>query len=290
MSLALQLLFNTLIVGALYALLASGFSLIYSVTKILHLAHGATVVLVAYIFFSLGVTHHLNLVLAGGLAILAGTVIGAAAYPLVYLPLKRRQAKWVAYLVSTLALLTIGLNVIQLWYGPGVHGISTFAGSRVWEVAGAQISTLQLIIIGTAIVLLATVSLFLKRSRLGVAMRAVADNETVAEIIGINAARESLITFALGSFLAGVAAVFISLELNLEPQMGTHFAVKIFTAAVIGGISSVPGALIGSFLIALAEQLAVWYVGAGFRDAIAFLLLFIFLLIRPQGIFGIRKR
>lgn len=286
MSIALQLFFNTLIVGALYALLASGFSLIYSVTKILHLAHGATVVLVAYIFFSLGVTHDLNLVLAGALAILVGTIIGAAVYPLVYLPLKRRQAKWVAYLVGTLALLTIGLNLVQLWYGPGVHDISTFAGSRVWHLIGAQISTLQLVIIGTAMALLAALWVFLKKSRLGIAMRAVSDNETVAEIIGINAVKVSFITFILGSFLAGVAAVLVSLELNLEPQMGIRFAVKIFTAAVIGGIGSVPGALLGSFLIAFSEQLGIWYIGAGFKDAVAFLLLFVFLLVRPQGILG----
>lgn len=286
MSVFWQILFNTLIAGALYALLASGFSLIYSVTKILHLAHGATVVLAAYIFFWLGVTHELNLWLAAILAVLSGTVIGAAAYPLVYLPLKKRQAKWVAYLVATLALLTIGLNLIQLFFGPGVHDIGTFNGSHVWRVAGAQITSLQIGIVCAALVLLAAVSWFLKKSRLGIAMRAVSDNETVAEIIGINSSRVSFIAFILGSLLAGVAAVLISLELNLEPQMGMRFAVKIFTAAIIGGIGSVPGALLGSFLMALSENLAVWYVNSGFKDAVAFILLFVFLLWRPQGIWG----
>ena len=120
-------------------------------------------------------------------------------------------------------------------------------------------------------------------------MRAVADNKDVAEIVGISAKKIFAWSFVVGSLIAGVVGILISLEQNLEPLMGTNLMIKGFTGAVVGGIASVPGAILGSFLLGFAENFGVLFLPSGYKDAIAFVLLFVFLLFRPQGLLGIKR-
>jgi len=120
-------------------------------------------------------------------------------------------------------------------------------------------------------------------------MRAVADNKELASIVGIDHRRVSDYAFFIGSSLAGIAGILIGLEQNLEPVMGTSLMIKGFTGAIIGGITSVPASIIGSYLLGLVENFGIWYLPSGYKDAIAFTLLFLFLLFRPSGMFGIDK-
>ena len=120
-------------------------------------------------------------------------------------------------------------------------------------------------------------------------MRAVAGNKDAAEIVGISAEKIYSRSFIIGSAIAGIAAILVGLEQNLQPMMGTNLMIKGFTAAIIGGIGSVPGAILGSFLLGFAENYGIWFLPSGYKDAIAFVILFIFLLFRPYGILGIRK-
>ena len=129
----------------------------------------------------------------------------------------------------------------------------------------------------------------MKKTKIGKAMRAVADNKDVAEIVGISSEKIYLWVFAIGSLIAGVSGILVGLEQNLEPMMGGNLMIKGFTAAIIGGIDSVPGAILGSFLLGFAENFGIWFLPSGYKDAIAFIILFIFLLFRPQGILGIKK-
>ena len=121
-------------------------------------------------------------------------------------------------------------------------------------------------------------------------MRAVSDNKDVAEIVGISSEKIYSWSFIIGSAIAGVAAILIGLEQNLDPYMGTNLMIKGFAAAIIGGIGSVYGAVLGAFLLGVVENFGIWYLPSGYKDAIAFILLFIFLLFRPQGILGIKRR
>jgi len=130
----------------------------------------------------------------------------------------------------------------------------------------------------------------MKKTRIGKAMRAVADNKDMAEVIGISSEKIYSAVFMVGSAVAGIVAILVGLEQNLEPTMGTNLMIKGFTAAIIGGIGSVPGAILGSYLLGFAENFGIWFLPSGYKDAIAFIILFIFLLFRHQGILGIKKK
>jgi branched-chain amino acid transport system permease protein len=129
----------------------------------------------------------------------------------------------------------------------------------------------------------------MKKTKIGKAMRAVSDNKDVAEILGISSEKIYNWSFIIGSAIAGIAGILISLEQSLEPTMGTGLIIKGFTAAIIGGIGSIPGAILGAFLLGFAENFGIWYLPSGYKDAIAFVLLFLFLLFRPNGILGIKR-
>jgi branched-chain amino acid transport system permease protein len=130
----------------------------------------------------------------------------------------------------------------------------------------------------------------MKKTKIGKAMRAVADNKDVAEIVGISSEKIYAYSFIVGSAIAGIAGILVGLEQNLEPTMGTNLMIKGFTGAIIGGIGSVPGAILGSFLLGLVENFGIWFLPSGYKDAIAFVILFIFLLFRHQGILGLKKQ
>jgi len=192
-------------------------------------------------------------------------------------------------LIASIALLILFESLILLFFGADVKTINLIKVEKGLEFFGAIITPLQIVIIITSVVLLVLLFIFMKRTKLGKAMRAVSDNKDVAEIVGISSKRIFAWSFIIGSAVAGVAGILIGLEQNLEPTMGTNLMIKGFTGAIIGGIGSVPGAILGSFLLGLAENFGIWFLPSGYKDAIAFVILFAFLLFRPQGILGIKK-
>jgi len=290
MSLVLQLLMNGLIAGAIYALVASGFSLIYSTNKFVHFAHGSAVAVSAYFLYLLFSMFHFEFFLSVFLVILFAGAFGLLMDKAVYSQLRKRKASGLILLIASIALLIFFESMILLFFGADVKTINLIKVEKGWEFFGAIITPLQIVIIITSIVLLALLFVFMKRTRLGKAMRAVSDNKDVAEIMGISSTRIFAWSFVIGSAVAGVAGILIGLEQNLEPTMGTNLMIKGFTGAIIGGVGSVPGAILGSFLLGLAENFGIWFLPSGYKDAIAFVILFIFLIFRPQGILGIKKQ
>jgi branched-subunit amino acid ABC-type transport system permease component len=289
MSLFLQLLVNGLIAGAIYSLVASGFSLIYSVNKFVHFAHGSTIAVSAYVLFFLFSGLKIDFYLSCVLAIIFAGVFGFLMLRFVYEPLRNKKASSLILLVASIALLILFESLILLFFGADVKTINFIKVEKGLELFGAIITPLQLVIIISSVALLVLLFLFMKFTKLGKAMRAVADNKDVAEIVGISSKRIFAWSFVLGSAIAGVGGVLIALEQNLEPMLGTSLMIKGFTGAIIGGVGSVPGAVLGSFLLGLAENFGIWYLPSGYKDAIAFVILFAFLLFRPQGILGIKK-
>ncbi len=290
MSLLLQLAVNGLIAGSIYALIASGFSLIYGTNKFMHFAHGISVVVAGYFIFTLFTLWKTNFYLAFLLTLILSGLFGAGMYRLIYLPLQKRKASNVILLMASIAILILFQNLVQAIFGADVKTLNLIKVSKGISIFGAIITPLQITIVLSSLALLIGLYFFMKKSKLGRDMRAVADNKELAAVVGINERKVVDYSFIIGSVLAGVAGVLIGLEQNLEPAMGTTLVIKGFTGAVIGGISSVPASILGSYILGFAENFGIWYLPSGYKDAIAFVLLFIFLLFRPSGLFGVKVR
>jgi len=286
MAIATQLILNGIIAGAIYALVASGFSLIYSVTKFMHLAHGAVLALGAYLLYTFSAG--MNFWLAVILTLICTSFAGVLIDWLVYRPLRKRKASGAVLLIASIAVLILVNSLILALWGADVKTVPT--RNPVFDVIGARITLIQIIIIIVSVVLLFALWFLMKRTKLGKAMRAVADNKEVAQTVGINPERIYTYTFAIGSFLAGVAGILIGIEQNLYPIMGLSLIIKGFTGAVIGSLASVPGSVLGSLILGLVENIGIWWLPSGYKDAIAFVLLFIFLLFKPSGLLGVKVR
>jgi len=208
---------------------------------------------------------------------------------LVYERLRQRQASSVILLIASVALLFLLESLILMFFGADVKTIGYIKVAKGLEFFGAIITPLQIVIIAVSVILLALLFFLMKKTKMGKAMRAVADNKEVAEIVGISAKKVYYWSLSLGSAIAGIAGILVGLEQNLNPTMGTGLIIKGFTGAVIGGIGSVPGAIFGSFVLGLAENFGIWWLPSGYKDAIAFVILFIFLLFLPRGILGVKR-
>lgn len=257
MAVAVQLILNGIIAGAVYALVATGFSLIYSVTKFMHFAHGAVVAIGAYLMYTFSVTAGLNFWLAIVLTLLLTGCVGMVMNWLVYKPLRKRNASSAVLLIASIALMILVNAAILAVWGASVKSIPT--ENPVFDVLGARVTLIQITIIVTSLILLLVLWLLMKRTKLGKAMRAVSDNKTVAQTVGINPERMYTFTFFIGSMLAGVAGILIVLEQNAFPQMGMSLIIKGFTGAVIGSLASVPGAVLGSMILGLSENIGIWW-------------------------------
>ena len=280
-----QLIANGIIAGGIYALIAIGFSMTYGLLRFINIAHGSLYVIGAYLaflFFSLG----LPIIAAFILAVLGGALCGVAMNLSVYKPLRSRKSNSLIMLLASLGIFIFVENLIIALFGAEVKTIRTGPITQGFDVLGAIITQTQFTIIGVAIVTLVLVELFLTRTKTGKAMRATADNKDVAQVIGINVERITLYIFALASALAASAGVLIAIEQNLEPTMGLAAIIAGFTAAVVGGLGNIRGAVAGAFLLGLVENIGIWFLPSGYKSAIAFVVLVAFLLFRPQGLFG----
>jgi branched-chain amino acid transport system permease protein len=284
-----QLLINGLIAGAIYALVACGFALIYSTAKFVHFAHGSTVAVASYVLYSLFSQLGLNFWLAIVSTIIFAGIFGWLVNKIIYQPLRKRKASNVILLIASTGLLILIESLLLLVFGADVKTIGFIKIAEGLEIFGAIITPLQIVIIAVSVALLVLLFFFMKKTRLGKAMRAVADNKEVAEIVGISSKKIYSWSFVIGSAIAGIAGILVGLEQNLEPMMGTNLMIKGFTGAIVGGITSVPGAVLGSFVLGLVENFGIWWLPSGYKDAIAFGILFIFLIFRPQGILGVRR-
>jgi len=290
-----QLIVNGIIAGSIYALIAIGFTVIYKTVKFFHLAHGAVYTAGAYLTYSMvklnldnGVWA-LDWVLAFFVGIIGAGVLGILIDRVVYYPLRKQNASNLIFLLASFGVFIFLQNLIQLIYGAQILTIRTGPVKEGHHFLGAVITDVQITILLVSLVCLIGLWVFIQKTRLGKAMRAVSDDPIAANVVGINPEKIILFSFAIGSALAGLAGILISFETNIEPTMGFNAILKGIIASIVGGIGSIPGAVLGGFFLGLAENLGVWKIQAGWKDAIAFAILIIFLLIRPWGILGNRR-
>ena len=281
-----QLLLNGIIAGSVYALIAAGFSLIYSVTKFMHFAHGAVLAMGGYLLFLFTNILGMNFALSVLITLILTSLLGAAINGTVYKQLRKRRASNAILLISSMALLIFFNALILALFGADGKTLKISAYKNVYEFFTLRITTFQLWTILMAFIILIFMYLLIKKTRLGKAMRAVSDNKDVAKVVGINPERIYTYTFLIASFLAAIAGMLIGLDQNLYPTMGIIYVIMGFTAAVVGGINYVPGAVVGGLVVGLVENLGIWVLPTAYKGAIVFTLLFVFLIFRPQGILG----
>lgn len=275
---------NGLVIGNVYALVAIGFSLIFGVTNLINFAQGSLLMVGAFLAYT-GVAAGLPLVLAVPLAIAGATVLGMLIERVALRPLE--SAPWIAPLLSTLALTFIIDQAAEIIWTPEAHRFPTPFGSVSWGIGAAYVTGVDAAILILSLVIMAALYLFLTRSWYGRALRAMSQDLDAARQMGVPVDRLRQIAFGLGAALAAVAGVMIATyHGTVHPQMGVSFGLKGFTAALLGGLASIPGAVLGGLLLGVLEALTVGYVGEGFRDMVAFSLLLVILTIRPQGLLG----
>lgn len=284
-----QLLANGIIAGSLYALIAVGFSLIYTTNRFLHFAHGSVAIAGGYMLYTLFDLWGVNFYLSAVLVVVLTGLLGCLLFAAVYRPLQKKKSASTILLIAGLGLLLLLENIISLIFGADVKTIDFLTVAEGRQIWGAYITPLQMVIVGTSVVFLGLVSIFIYKTKIGKIIRAVADNPELASVTGIAITRIQYLGFFIGSALSGVAGILIALEQNIEPSQGVYLMIKGFTGAVIGGVSSIPGALLGSYVLGLVENFGIWYLPSQFKDAIAFGFLLLFLLLRPYGILGINK-
>lgn len=215
--------------------------------------------------------------------------VGLAIDRFVYRPLRKRKAANLVYLIASFGVFVFIQNLLQLIYGAQILSVRTGPVVEGHHVLGAVITNIQILILAVSILFLIGLWFFIQRSKLGKAMRAVADDPMAASTVGINPDKIIMTSFLLGSSLAGAAGVLVSYETNLQPTMGFNAILKGIIAAIVGGIGSIPGAVLGGFFLGIVENLGIWKIQSGWKDSIAFLVLILFLVFRPGGIMGVKQ-
>jgi branched-chain amino acid transport system permease protein len=288
--LLLQLLVDGLQLGALYALMAVGFAVIFGSTKIFHYAHGTTYILVGYLFYWMAEQLHVPWWLAAAFAAFAGVVFGVALDRFVYRPIQRDEGSFFTVFVASFGVGVIAENVVVILFGASFVSISTPL-TRVQDIGGGiVISYLGMFSVVIAIALFAFLNWFLAKTDVGVALRALSENPELVRGFGLNPRKLSQYAFAIGSLLVAPAALVATCVTGLTPSAGHRIVLISIAASIIGGIGSLRGAGLGGLILGLAESTAVWKLSTGWSEAVAFLILFCFILARPAGLFGIRAR
>jgi len=282
-----QLVVNGIIAGSEYALLAIGLTLIFGILRLIHFAHGEVAMVGAYTAFAVSSILGLPLFIGFIAAIAVGTVLGLVVNRFAFRPLRRQHL--LMPLIAAIAVSIILQNVIALFFGNEIKTYALGPVEKGMEIAGFIITKTQVLIIIVALALMILTWLFLKKTKVGRQVEAVADNRDLAESVGIDSEKVINYAFGFGSALAAAGGVLIAMETNLEPMMGLMPNIKAFAAMIVGGVGSVPGAILGSYFIGLAENIGIWFLPSGYKDAIAFFILVVFLLVRPRGILGKKK-
>ena len=282
-----QLVLNGLVSGATYALLAVGFAIIYNCTRIFHIAHGAVFTFAGYALYVVAVQFGAGYWLAVPLAIVSAALLGIAMEVAIYRPLRVMGGGGNSALIASLgmasliqALLTIGFGTDTRTLREGALQSFTFDGLAV---TGLHVANML-----TVIVIFPLLQLFLSRTRHGMAIRALADNPALAAAQGIDPGRTYILVYGLGSALAAIAALLVTFDLGVRPDMGFNVVFLAVVAVIIGGVGYLPGALLGAFALGLLQQISTWQIDTAWQNGVTFGVLMLFLIARPQGIFGSR--
>lgn len=285
----LEQLINGLSTGSIYALIALGYTMVYGIAKMINFAHGDIIMVGAYALYVAVLTLHVPVIPAVLITIAVCSVLGITVEKVAYKPLRKAPplavlitAIGVSYLLQNLALLIFNATPIPFQSVIKVPSV---------KIGGLTISGITLVTMAIMLISMILLTLFINKTKAGSAMRAVSEDKGAAELMGINVNQTISMTFAIGSALAAVAGIlYICQYQSLRPTLGALPGIKAFVAAVLGGIGSVPGAMLGGILLGVIESLGKAYISTELSDAIVFGVLVVVLLVKPSGLLGKRKK
>lgn len=286
MDLLLQLLATGLVVGSLYALCALGWGLIYGTTLHFHVAHGAVFSLAAYFAYVGQKLLHLPLAAAVVAAILAAAAAGLLIDLLLYQQLERRGAFRTSLFIASLGLLILTENLLAIVFTPDPMRMDIGVLDTSLIIGPVFVTYLHVLTVVLAIGGYLALVVFLKRSRWGQAIRAVSSSPEMARTVGIDLKRVHLLTYAIGSALAAPAGILVAMDVGAEPFRGTRFVLLASVAVIMGGIGSIPGAMLGGLFLGLLENVGIWQLPSEWQSAISFGVFLLFIVLRPRGFFG----
>lgn len=280
-------LINGVSLGSIYAVIALGYTMVYGIAKMLNFAHGDVIMVGAYIIFALTSYAGVNPYLALVISMAACTLLGMAIERFAYKPL--RGASPLAVLITAIGVSYFLQNMALLIFGSQAKSFTSIVNLPALTLAGGKItiSAETIVTIIVSLIIMVSLTLFVNKTKPGRAMLAVSEDKGAAQLMGVNVNATISLTFAIGSGLAAVAGVLLcSAYPTLSSQTGAMPGIKAFVAAVLGGIGSIPGAVIGGVLIGVIEILSRSYISSQMADAIVFAVLIIVLLVKPTGILG----
>ncbi|MDQ6722047.1 MAG: branched-chain amino acid ABC transporter permease [Candidatus Dormibacteraeota bacterium] len=299
-----QQLLNAIFIGSIYALFAVGYTLVFGILDILNLAHSAVFMLGAALTYSLVVNHGQSFWVACVLGVAAAAVMGLVIEHVCLRPLRRRRAPPIAALISTIGLALIIVAAVEqglpgtffawLWVD-GANSVSFPPGvvpNPTWYVAGLTLEASKVAIIPISIFLMLVLGYVMRYTQVGRGLRAVAENPRAAQLMGLDVDRMISLTLVISSALGGLAGILFGVSLaDISPYIGRdNVEVRGLAVIVLGGMGSIPGAVAGGYLLGLIEVIALLVLGSNARAGVAFAALFLMLVLRPQGLFGVPLR
>lgn len=282
-----QQLINGITVGGIYALIALGYTMVYGILKIVNFAHGDVFMIGSFLGLVFVQGLGMPIYVAFPLAAVATAIVGIFIERVAYRPIRMHGADALSVLIAALGVSIFLENFAQLVWGTETHSYVQQIQKKTYKFGGITLSNIQIGVIILCIVLMLILYLIVNKTKIGVAMRATSQSIVSAQLMGINTERIISLTFGVGSALACVAGVLVGTYYDaVYPLVGYSYGLKAFAAAILGGIGSIPGAMLGGFLIGIVETLGAGYISAGYKDAFAFGILILVLIFRPSGLLG----
>lgn len=288
MQLVVQLLLTTLVTAAAYSLVALGFSLVFSVCRVFHFAHAGLILVPGYVYYS--TQQALGTVLALVVAVLAGVVAGVAVQDGVYRTLRTREASSMTMLVSSLGVMTLLQGLVGAVWGTEPAYLKSPVPTTMFRVGSVGVTALDLTVIATAVVVVGGVLMWVRHSRRGRAMLAVAEEPDVARTVGISPTSAMRLAAAIGTAVGGLATLYLGVRSGVTPNLGDAPLMFAFAGAVVGGMGRLGGSVLGLSVLVVVSTFATHWVATFWTIPIAFIVLVVFLFLRPQGLLGLPKR
>lgn len=283
----LEQLINGIAIGMSYALVAVGYSMVFGVLRLINFAHGSVYTFGAFVVWFCVDKLGMNVLLAVLMGIIVTGLLGVGLNKLALEPLRKKGEPGVPALITTIGMSYIIINLLNIAFGAQITRFPAIFNWGQFEVLGATVSWQQILIALACLILLVILTFIVNKTTIGLGMRAVQQQTTAAAINGVNVNTVITFTFFLGAASAAIAGTLVAAYYQyIRPSFGDIFALKAFAAAVLGGIGSLPGAVIGGLIVGVAESMAVFAFGSNYVDLVAYLILFGVLLIRPTGLLG----